>query len=1044
MSNSMKLPEIDHVLERFRNHLATRQPDDQPSIAFLLSKESLAWQLRFEITRKGYDISKAIEKSDAALQHLREDESNAPASDRVAVYESAGNAQYFYFTVTGRLDAINTAIENCNIAMNSVEVGSRRWWSLAANKLAVYLLDRLDLFPTEQYISHAVEFFGSHAKTEGLDALGLARFLSKYSTVLARQYLVTREIRLLEEALNVGDEAIDLLPDPRSATIEYTNHANNLNLYFQQTQQFSAIEKAIRISKLSIEYEASRGLAEEAAMLVNYGNLLVSKYKRYVDTHQIDAEEASAESIEVGRKAVRILEPIRSSDQVLIRHQKSKALTIISAWFAFRAKMTQDLKYGEEGVDLLSRASGLIEDDHSEQILILANLSHVLEIQHQVLKSQGKKQEALEKLTQALEYCKVVAEATPVTDPAHGERYTNLGKMHLSKLQLTEDENADELENDVRTADRYFCYVANLASAPLVFRIQAAIQAANIHLRAKEVAEAHKLLQMAISLLPVFHPQMLSPEDLLATVKEISGLSTLATSVALEAGRSAFEALQFLEAGRCIISGLSMSLKGDIIRLRQKDEKLAEDYETLRKKLANTGRRLPPNPSPLATPQTEPQSQLIEAQQQELLDELTAMEGEIRKIKGLELFQLPPSEEVVHELASEGPLIAINVSHLRSDAIIVTTERIRAIELTALKLKDLEEKIDVFQQFGNEARSAVSTADSSQKPKLEADSGSDLKAVDTSLGLDSDDERNAIPVRKKNPEMKGAKALRWLWDVAVRPILDDLEADFVSYSSRRIWWITSGLAGRAPLHAAGSHDDGSVENTLSRAISSYVSSIKALQYGMENTDDAASSFADDANGRMLLVTMAKNPPPYHNLNTKHEETAIKNAFGPEWVVHLEQPDPELVLKHIPDHTFVHFACHGASVSRDPFESGLLLVKGGNVAMLTVAQLEEANTKQGAIAYLSACSTAEQPGGKLVDEAIHLANTFQALGFQHVIGTMWGANDKAAGEIAKRFYTKLTAEEFQGSVAEALHEAMLEYRKLNPGEGKWGPFIHIGV
>lgn len=61
-----------------------------------------------------------------------------------------------------------------------------------------------------------------------------------------------------------------------------------------------------------------------------------------------------------------------------------------------------------------------------------------------------------------------------------------------------------------------------------------------------------------------------------------------------------------------------------------------------------------------------------------------------------------------------------------------------------------------------------------------------------------------------------------------------------------------------------------------------------------------------------------------------------------------------------------------------------------------------------MAYLSACATAEQPDGKLADETIHLANAFQTLGFQHVIGTMWGANDAAAGEIAKRFHDRLTS------------------------------------
>lgn len=82
-------------------------------------------------------------------------------------------------------------------------------------------------------------------------------------------------------------------------------------------------------------------------------------------------------------------------------------------------------------------------------------------------------------------------------------------------------------------------------------------------------------------------------------------------------------------------------------------------------------------------------------------------------------------------------------------------------------------------------------------------------------------------------------------------------------------------------------------------------------------------------------------------------------------------------------------------------------------MLTISALEHVDLKEGAITYLSACSTAELPDGKLADEVIHLANSFQAAGFQHVIKTMWDAEDRAAGEVAKRFYERLFGEREDG-------------------------------
>jgi CHAT domain-containing protein len=41
-----------------------------------------------------------------------------------------------------------------------------------------------------------------------------------------------------------------------------------------------------------------------------------------------------------------------------------------------------------------------------------------------------------------------------------------------------------------------------------------------------------------------------------------------------------------------------------------------------------------------------------------------------------------------------------------------------------------------------------------------------------------------------------------------------------------------------------------------------------------------------------------------------------------------------------------------------------------------------------LAYLSACSTAENKIDQLADEVIHLASAFQVAGFRHVAGAMW--------------------------------------------------------
>ena len=85
---------------------------------------------------------------------------------------------------------------------------------------------------------------------------------------------------------------------------------------------------------------------------------------------------------------------------------------------------------------------------------------------------------------------------------------------------------------------------------------------------------------------------------------------------------------------------------------------------------------------------------------------------------------------------------------------------------------------------------------------------------------------------------------------------------------------------------------------------------------------------------------------------------------------------------------------------------------------------------------------------LADEGIHLASSFQLVGFRHVIGTLWGADDHAAVEVAKNFYNALPHFNINGSlsVARALHYAITSFK--NVGENwkdcsKWASFVHYG-
>jgi CHAT domain-containing protein len=141
---------------------------------------------------------------------------------------------------------------------------------------------------------------------------------------------------------------------------------------------------------------------------------------------------------------------------------------------------------------------------------------------------------------------------------------------------------------------------------------------------------------------------------------------------------------------------------------------------------------------------------------------------------------------------------------------------------------------------------------------------------------------------------------------------------------------------------------------------------------------------------------------------------------------------------MPTGQWAHFACHATSDLDNPSASCLLLTDHQQrpLTVVDVARLR--------LAFLSACSTA-RPGGRLADEAIHLASAFQLAGYRHVIATLWPIDDRYAVEIANRIYTIL-ASGGGSDVAGAVHAAVgLIRRQQGPDmPSAWPSHIHVGA
>lgn len=562
--------------------------------------------------------------------------------------------------------------------------------------------------------------------------------------------------------------------------------------------------------------------------------------------------------------------------------------------------------------------------------------------------------------------------------------------------------------------------------SPPRLRIGAACSAIELLIFASRWDEVNVLLQDALQILPQIAPQFLGRAD---QEYQLSGLTTMASdavAVALHVGETPSHCLGLLELGRGVIMGLAINCRSDVSDLQVKYPDTCSKFNQLRIEIDQ----------PLACQYTDESTYEGRRRRRvQALQEIDEILTSIRLFPGFEGFQLAPRPNDLTALAIAGPIVILNTTKLRSDAIIVTGV-IKSVALPKMVY------FDVIKQMA-------------ELPRLVRGKRSTWVA--------------------RNKQM--AKILLWLWEVAVEPVLEELGLTTVT---SRIWWIGVGPLATAPFHAAGDHSRGSTRNTISRVISSYIPTIKALMYATEkklelNREDT----------RLLLVTMPttpsvpavpalsavqsmpltnSNPPagrPFPSAgspakswkplqNVAMEANEIIKAVNGTFTTRLNTPTTAQVLEQLPTHNVIHFACHGVSDRNNPSNSHLIL--NGNHSepgKLTVGAMANMNIHNAQVAYLSACCTADNPSSELADESIHIASGFQLAGFSHVLATLWESQDEACRIVAAEFYRRLFSGENEGlghqAVSTAFHHAVLKLRSDCLAQPvKWAAFIHTGA
>ncbi|KZT07985.1 uncharacterized protein LAESUDRAFT_91127 [Laetiporus sulphureus 93-53] len=623
-------------------------------------------------------------------------------------------------------------------------------------------------------------------------------------------------------------------------------------------------------------------------------------------------------------------------------------------------------------------------------------------------------------------------------------------QSHILTDALLERSQRFETAEDLLKAMLYYSMVARSSSATVYHRFIACNSWA-MCTRLLKNSQSLEPYSLAIELLPQIAWLGLSVKDSQRRVKNAGLIISEAAASAIQFGQLEL-AVEWLEQGRSIVWGQMLQLRTPLDDLHKAHPDLAVELQRLSKELEIMRiHRSVIDVADSSLRSTGRSTHDLACEREDLLQR-------IRTLEGFKQFLLPKTFSQLLSAANDGPVVMINVSGLRCDALILIQDVNEPIHvpLTGFSYQHAQELYnslrtciaasgrDIISNSNREAKSVPSKEAecglaSTWPPSL--DSFSRVNARDIASHTDRLAKLTLVDRPLQGPETVLEHILSELWHRVVKPVLDSLAISSPSagepHKLSRIWWCPTGPLALLPIHAAGIYGTAEPAPKLhDYVLSSYTPTLTTLINGHHR----------NVPRRPKILTVAQ--PFAHGqcpiLGTRHELDIISKRIEDFASVRLEEDAAtvEEVMNAMTESNWVHFACHGVQDMRNPTESALLLAGSSR---LTMSEMMSLSLPHAELAFLSACQTA-MGTEELKDEAIHLAAGMLFAGYRGVIGTMWSIMDSDAPQVADDVYAHLFKDQQPDATeaAYALHVATTNLHKQGKPLLNWVPFIHIGV
>ncbi|PNP84110.1 hypothetical protein FNYG_02798 [Fusarium nygamai] len=459
-----------------------------------------------------------------------------------------------------------------------------------------------------------------------------------YEDTLFKGYLAFGEKKALEESIRVSQHIVSITDhDSEECARQLWILGQRLVQRYLRNGTSEDLDASIKACQQAVD-KTPTDSKNRQRRLQSLCDRLGEKYSQTLDEADFQAAKMAIDQI--------------LSDLPTKLKSRARSLGNIGIISSLRYRETGREDDFQRAYDIAKEAVDLTTDGDMGRAVRLSNLGGLL------LQSYGKTG-SLERLEESIRIGREALTATPDGHPDSALRNFNLADR--LRIRYLEYGSADDLQ------DAISCYQKALdhSSASLFLRVQAGLSLMQSCVSNYDLEEAYKAGSKTIAILWLFRSHSLKNADLQREASKLSGLATESASIALHSGKSAVDALEFLEMARGVMASSISDLRADTKDLERELPELAQRYNRLRDQLDDS----PSHRSSFELGEEVWGTAM--SQRYDTGEQLSALLEEIRAQPGFRFFLRPDDEEGMRREADLGPLIVVNVGSAFCDAIII-------------------------------------------------------------------------------------------------------------------------------------------------------------------------------------------------------------------------------------------------------------------------------------------------------------------------------------------------------------------------------------